>query len=55
MITYSLTKEIKPSSRKKTAISTNGAGSTGGLHVEECKLIHTYLLAQSSSPSGSRT
>ena len=32
---------------KKTAFSTNGAGSTGCQHVEECKLIHSYLLAQS--------
>jgi hypothetical protein len=34
---------------KKTAFSINGAGSTGGYHVEECKLIHSYLLVQSSS------
>ena len=47
-----MTKELKPSSGKKTAFSTNGAGSTGGQHVEECKLIHPYLLAQNSSPSG---
>ena len=39
---------------KKTAFSTNGAGLTGGYHVEECKLIHSYLLVQSSSLSGSR-
>ena len=31
--------------------STNGAGSTGGQHIEECKLIHSYLPVQSSSPS----
>jgi hypothetical protein len=24
---------------KKTAFSTNGAGTTGGYHVEECELI----------------
>jgi hypothetical protein len=24
---------------------TNGAGTTGGYHVEECELIHSYLLA----------
>jgi hypothetical protein len=40
---------------KKTVLSTNGAGSNGGYHVEECKLIHSYLLVQSSSSSGSRT
>jgi hypothetical protein len=28
-----LTKELKPFSGKKTASSTNDAGSTGGLHV----------------------
>jgi hypothetical protein len=32
-----LTKELKPSSGKKTAFSTNGADSTGGQHIEECK------------------
>jgi hypothetical protein len=30
---------LKPSSRKKTAFSTNGAGSTGSYPVEEFKLI----------------
>ena len=44
MDTWSLTKEVKPSSEKMTAFSTNGAGSTEGYHVEECKLIHSYLL-----------
>jgi hypothetical protein len=39
-----LTKKLKPSSGKKTALSTNDAGSIGGQHVEECKLIHSYLL-----------
>jgi hypothetical protein len=34
--------------------STNGAGTTGSYHVEKCKLIHSYLLVQSSSLSGSR-
>jgi hypothetical protein len=34
------------SSGKKIAFSTNGAGTTGGCHVEECKLIHFYLLVQ---------
>jgi hypothetical protein len=36
-----LTEELKPSSGKKTAFSTNAAGSTGGQHVEECKLIYS--------------
>jgi hypothetical protein len=40
---------------KKTAFSTNIAWSTGGQHVEEYKLIHSYLLEQHSCPSGSRT
>jgi hypothetical protein len=39
----------------KKAFSTNGSGSTAGQHVEECKLIHSYLLVQSSSQSRSRT
>ena len=39
-----MTRELKPSSGKKTAFSTNGAGTTGGYHVEECELIHSYLL-----------
>jgi hypothetical protein len=30
MVTRSLTKELKPSSGKKTAFSTNGVGSPGG-------------------------
>jgi hypothetical protein len=38
---------------KKRAYSTNGAGSSGAPHVEECKLIHSYLLVQSTSPNGS--
>ena len=40
----SLTREQKPSSGKKTVFSTNGAGTTGGYHVEECELVHSYLL-----------
>ena len=40
--------------KKKTKFSTNGAGTTGGYHVEECELIHSYLLVQSSSLSGSK-
>jgi hypothetical protein len=50
-----LTKELKPSIGKKTAFSTNDAGSTGGQHVEKCKSTHSYVLVQNSSPSGSRT
>jgi hypothetical protein len=43
MVIWSLTKELKPSSgEKKTAFSTNGAGSTSGWHVEEDKLIHPF-------------
>jgi len=38
-----LTKEPKLSSAKKIAFSTNGAGSTGVQHVEECKAIHSYF------------
>jgi hypothetical protein len=36
-------KNQKPSSGKKIAFSTNVADSTGGQHVEECKLTHSYL------------
>jgi hypothetical protein len=54
MVTPFLTKKPKPSSRKKKALSTNGASSTGGLHVEY-KLIHSYLLVKSLNISGSRT
>jgi hypothetical protein len=43
-----LTKKLKLFSGKKTAFLTNVAVSTGGLHVEECKFIHSYLLVQSS-------
>jgi hypothetical protein len=32
--------------QQKKAFSTNGACSTGGYHVEEYKLIHSYLLVQ---------
>ena len=31
---------------KKTTFSTNGADTTGSYHVEECELIHSYLLVQ---------
>jgi hypothetical protein len=48
-------KRVKPSSGKKTAFSTTGAGTTGSYHVEECELIHSYLLVQSSSLGGSNT
>jgi hypothetical protein len=40
---------------KKRAFSTNGAGTTSGYHVEECKLIHFYLLVIRSNLSGSRS
>jgi hypothetical protein len=39
---------------KKTAFSTNGAVATGSYHVKPYELIYSYLLAQSSSLSGSR-
>jgi hypothetical protein len=38
---------------KKAAFSTNGAGTTGGYHVVEYELIHSYLLVLRSSLSGS--
>jgi hypothetical protein len=50
----SLTRELKPSSGKRTAFSTNGAGTTGSYHVEKCELIHFYLLVLRSNLSGLR-
>jgi hypothetical protein len=44
-----LTRELKPSSGKKTAFSANGAGTTGSYHVEECELIHSNLLVLRSN------
>jgi hypothetical protein len=32
-----LTRELKSSGGKKTAFSTNGAGTTGSYHIEECE------------------
>ena len=49
-----LTRDLKPSSGKKTAFSTNGAGTTGCYRGEECESIHTYLLVLRSNLSGSR-
>jgi hypothetical protein len=46
-----LARELKLSSGKKTASSTNGAHSTGSYNVEECKLIHSHLLVRSSNLS----
>ena len=39
-----LDKGAKTIQWKKTAFSTNGAGTTGSYHVEECELIHSSLL-----------
>jgi hypothetical protein len=47
-------KGAKTISGKMTAFSTNGAGTTGGYHVEESDLIHSYLLVLRSYLSGSR-
>jgi hypothetical protein len=49
-----VTREIKQSSRIKTSFLTNVAASTGFYHVKEWELIHSYLLLQSSSLSGSK-
>jgi hypothetical protein len=46
-------KEAKTIQWKKKSSSTNCASLTGGPHVEE--YIRIYHLAQSTSPSGSRT
>ena len=34
---------------EERASSTNGAGLTGCLHVEECKMIHIYHPAQTQA------
>jgi hypothetical protein len=39
---------------KKTTFLTNGAGTTGHYHVEECELILSYFLVLRSSPCESR-
>jgi hypothetical protein len=39
---------------KTIHFSTNGAGTSGGYHVEECKLIHSYPLVLRSNISGLR-
>jgi hypothetical protein len=39
---------------KNAAFSTNGVGTTGSYHVEECELIHSYLLVLRSNISGLR-
>jgi hypothetical protein len=40
---------------KEDSTSTNGSGSTGSYLVEECELIHSYLLLQSLSGSKNST
>jgi hypothetical protein len=44
-------RELKLSSGKKSAFSKDGAGTTDGYHVEECELIHSYLLVLRSNLS----
>jgi hypothetical protein len=34
-------KTIQGKKKKKKTFSTNGAGSTGSQHAEDCKLIHS--------------
>jgi hypothetical protein len=46
-------KEAKAILWKKESIINNDARLTGGLHVQECKLIHIYHYVLSSSPSQS--
>ena len=48
---------IKPEihNGKKKVSSTNGAGQTGWLHVEEFKQIHSCHSAQNSALNGLRT
>ena len=44
-------KGAKTTQWEKTAFLTNGAGKTGSYHVEECELIHFYLLVVRSNLS----
>jgi hypothetical protein len=39
-------KGVKASIGKMTTFTTKGAGTTVGYHVEECELIHSYLLVE---------
>jgi hypothetical protein len=48
-------KEAETIQWKKYSTFKNVVGSTGSQHMEECKLIHSYILVQSSSPIGPRT
>jgi hypothetical protein len=47
--------EAKTIQGGEDSILTNGANLCGSLHVEEYKLIHSYLLVQRSSLSELRT
>jgi hypothetical protein len=38
----------------KISYFTNGAGLSGSQQDEECRLTHSYLFVQSSSPNGSK-
>jgi hypothetical protein len=40
--------------KKKTAFSTNGAGTTVSYNVEEYELMHSYLLAHWVSSTNTR-
>ena len=40
--------------RRKTAFSTNGTGTTGCYHVEECESTHSSLLVLRSNLSKTR-
>lgn len=48
-------KRLTIHTRQKTSPSTNGAGQTEQLYVEESKYIHTYNPAQNSTLNGSNT
>jgi len=47
-------KKLKLSNGKETALSTLGAGSTGGHYGEDWKLNHSHYLVQQSSAGGSK-
>jgi hypothetical protein len=44
----------KERKEKRKEKKEKGAGTTGGYHVEECELIHSYLLGLMSNLSGLR-
>ena len=55
MVTWSLIKELKPTIGEKEHFQQTMLVQLVGIMLEKFKLIHSYLLAHSSFPSGSKT